>query len=90
MSALCIVNKSLAISGQHSNGGKKGVLSDRIIKLNGYATSKKYPSKMRLVVFKDEEIGKVYHFITSNFRLAAATIALSINSAGRSNSSSRN
>ena len=68
-------NMDYRITGQHSKGGKKGVLSDRIIKLNGHASSKKYPSKMRLVVFKDEATGKVYHFITNNFRLAAATIA---------------
>jgi IS4 transposase len=30
---------------------------------------------MRLIIFKDKESGKVYHFITNNFRLAASTIA---------------
>jgi hypothetical protein len=68
-------NMDYRITGQHSEGGKKGVLSDLSIKLNGHVSSRKYPSKMRLVVFKDEETGKVYHFITNNFRLAAATIA---------------
>ena len=28
-----------------------------------------------MVVYKDDETGKVYHFITNNFRLAAPTIA---------------
>ena len=69
------INMNYRITGQHGKGGKKGVLSDRIIKLSGSASSKKYPSKMRLVVFKDEGTGTVYHFITNNFRLTVATIA---------------
>jgi hypothetical protein len=68
-------NMDYRITGQHSDGGKKGVIADRIIKLNSPISSQKYPSRMRMVVFKDEETGKVYHFITNNFRLAASTIA---------------
>ncbi len=68
-------NMDFRITGQHSDGGKKGVLSDRIICLNGYASSQKYPARMRLITFQDEETGKIYQFITNNFRLAAATIA---------------
>ena len=68
-------NMDFRIAGQHSKGGKKGVLSDRIIRLNGQASSRKYPARMRLISFKDEETGKMYQFITNNFRLAAATIA---------------
>jgi len=56
-------------------GWSKGVLSNRIIRLNGHAPSKKYPSKMHLVIFKYEATGKVYHFIANHFRLTAATIA---------------
>ena len=69
------INMDYRITGQHSAGGKKGVITDRIIKLNGYSSFRKYPSRMRMVIFKDEETGKVYHFITNNFRLAASTIA---------------
>lgn len=68
-------NMDYTITGQHSEGGKKGVISDSIITLNGQRSSKKYPSTMRLIVFKDDNSGKIYHFITNNFRLAAATIA---------------
>lgn len=68
-------NMDFRITGQHSEGGKQGVLSDRIIRLNGYASSRKYPARMRLITFKDEETGKMYQFITNNFRLVAATIA---------------
>jgi hypothetical protein len=69
------INMDYRITGQHSEGKKKGVITDRIIKLNGQSSSRKYPSRMRMVIFKDEETGKVYHFITNNFRLAASTIA---------------
>lgn len=68
-------NMDFRITGQHSAGGKNGVLSDRIIHLNGQTSSQKYPARMRLITFKDEETGKIYQFITNNFRLAAATIA---------------
>jgi hypothetical protein len=68
-------NMDFRITGQHSEGGKKGVLSDRIIRLNGYASARKYPDRLRLITFKDEQTGKMYEFITNNFRLAAATIA---------------
>lgn len=30
---------------------------------------------MRMVIFKDDETDKAYHFITNNFRLAPSTIA---------------
>ena len=68
-------NMDFRITGQHSEGGKKGVLSDRTIRLNGYASSQKYPEEMRLITFQDEQTGKIYQFITNNFRLAAATVA---------------
>jgi putative transposase len=68
-------NMDYRITGQHSEGGKKGVLADRIIKLLGPQSRLKYPDKMRMVVCRDEETGKVYYFITNNFRLAASTIA---------------
>jgi len=68
-------NMDYRITGQHSEGGKKGVLADRVIKLLGPQSRLKYPDQMRMVVFKDEETGKVYWFITNNFRLAASTIA---------------
>jgi len=36
---------------------------------------KKYPGELRLIEFQDEESGKTYQFITSNFRIAASSIA---------------
>jgi len=68
-------NMDYRITGQHSEGGKRGVLSDRIIQLNGPASSQKYPNRMRLITFKDEESGAMYRFMTNHFRLAASTVA---------------
>lgn len=62
--------------GQHSpSTGSNGVIDDDIIALNGYMSNRKYPARLRLVRFRDKETGKVYEFITNNFRLAASTIA---------------
>ena len=43
--------------------------------LTGYNTLKKYPEKLRLVTYYDEEAKKMYKFLTNNFKLAAYTIA---------------
>ena len=68
-------NMDYRFIGQHSDSPRNEVLADHIIELNGSASRRKYPSRMRLVIFKDAESGKVYHFITNNLRLAASTIA---------------
>lgn len=68
-------NMDYRITGQHSDGGRNGVLEDWIISLRTPIASKKYPSQMRMVVYQDADTGKVYRFITNHFRLAAATIA---------------
>jgi len=68
-------NINYVITGQQGESAAKGVLADQIIKLNGDSSSQKYPSKMRMIIFQDEESGKIYHFITNNFKLDAATIA---------------
>ena len=46
------------------------------IKMTGVNTSKKYPDKLRLVRYYDEEKDKEYVFITNLFHLSAKTIAL--------------
>ena len=68
-------NMDYRITGQHSEGEFNGVLEDRIIKLRNPVASRKYPDRMRMVVYQDAETGKIYRFITNNFRLAASTIA---------------
>jgi len=67
-------NMNYRVLGQHGVLGR-GVLTDEEIELAGPRSAAKYPQKLRLVTFLDEEKDKVYHFLTNNFRLAATTIA---------------
>ena len=46
-----------------------GVLSDETMRLIGYYSIKKYPDTLRLIVYEDFEVGKVYHFLTNNFSI---------------------
>lgn len=62
------------VIGQHEVRGR-GVLADETIELTVPQSAAKYPGKMRVVTYLDEESEKVYCFLTNNFRLAASTIA---------------
>lgn len=53
----------------------KGVTSDQVIEFTGAQTSKKCPSKLRRIGYRDEDTGKRYIFLTNNFKLCAKTIA---------------
>ncbi len=55
---------------------KDGVLSDQEALLTGHYPRKDYPDRLRRVRFKDQETGKLLVFLTNNFVLPAATIAL--------------
>jgi hypothetical protein len=69
-------NLNFRITGQHDKANmKKGVLADEIIELTGWSTRKKYPKKLRMVTYLDNETGGDYTFITNNFKLSASTIA---------------
>jgi hypothetical protein len=52
------------------------VLSDKIIRLSGYYTSKKYPELLRIVTYYDEDGDRTLIFLTNNMKLAAITIAM--------------
>lgn len=62
------------VIGQHDVKGR-GVLKDEAIELTIPQSAAKYPGKMRVVTYLDEESGKVYCFLTNNFHLTASTIA---------------
>ena len=68
-------NMQYRVIGQLPTNKKKGIISDEEIKLIGPKTSKRYPEKLRLVTYYDEEKEKIYSFLTNNFKLAASTIA---------------
>ncbi len=70
------INAQIEILGQHREANEKlGIIKDVVIRFTGYQTGKKYPDKLRLIEFYDEENDKTYHFITNNFKLAASSIA---------------
>jgi len=51
-----------------------GLICDQTIALNGYYTSRDYPTHLRRIRFKDPESGKTLVFLTNNFAFPAATI----------------
>jgi putative transposase len=53
----------------------KGLTSDQTIKFTGTQTARKCPVLLRRIGYRDAETGKRYVFLTSNFGLAAKTIA---------------
>jgi len=53
----------------------KGITSDQTIEFTGTHTSKKCPTKLRCIGYKDKMSGKHYIFLTNNFKLSAKTIA---------------
>ena len=53
----------------------KGLTCDQVIEFTGAQTSKKCPTQLRRIGYKDAETGKRYIFLTNNFKLSAKTIA---------------
>jgi len=53
-----------------------GVIADQVIHLAVPRSKQAYPERMRRVVYRDPETGKLLVFITNNFDLPARTIAL--------------
>lgn len=60
----------------HKVDKKSGVLSDQTGKLEGFYTQRDYPKKLRRVKYYDDKSDKTLVFLTNNFVLAAAEIAL--------------
>jgi Domain of unknown function (DUF4372)/Transposase DDE domain len=54
----------------------EGVIADQIIQLTGPRSKEAYPARLRRVVYRDPETGKLLVFLTNNFDLPALTIAL--------------
>lgn len=53
----------------------KGLTSDQTIEFSGPQISKKCPTHLRRIGYRDEVTGKYYVFLSNNFTLAAKTIA---------------
>jgi len=52
-----------------------GLISDQIVRLTTYKSSKSYPEEIRLVVYEDYATNTVYSFMTNDFDLPALSIA---------------
>jgi len=68
-------NMAFRVTGQHHRTQRPSVLEDQHIELTGWKSSRRYPSRLRLITYRDPTTGKIYRFLTNNFHLAAATIA---------------
>lgn len=68
-------NMDCRFIGQHSEANKKGVVTDELVELKGYYSSKDYPKPLRLIHYVDWETSKELVFLTNNMRLSALTIA---------------
>ena len=56
--------------------GEDNVLLDQTIRLTGYQTKKKYPAKLRRIVYYAPDRKRTFTFLTNNFTLKAKDIAL--------------
>ena len=54
----------------------EGVIADQVIRLTVVRSKQDYPARLRRVVYRDPETGKLLVFLTNNFELPALTIAL--------------
>ena len=52
-----------------------GLISDQMVRLTTYKSSKSYPEEIRLVVYEDYATNTVYSFMTNDFDLPALSIA---------------
>ena len=52
-----------------------GLISDQLVKLTGYKSSKSYPEAFRLVIYEDYATDIVYTFMTNDFDLPALSVA---------------
>lgn len=74
---VCRAKDNLQFQRIYSNKVNKenGVLLDQIGKLTGFYVSKKYPEKLRLIKFYDEETDNELEFLSNNFKLSSEEIA---------------
>jgi len=53
-----------------------GVISDQTIKLTGYQSKKKYPSRLRRIIYYSSELNRTFIYITNAFYVSAKDIAM--------------
>lgn len=61
----------------------KNVLTDSVIELTDVNTQKKYPERLRLVRFHDDEQDRDFAFLTNAFQLTSLELPISTRIAGK-------
>lgn len=69
-------NQFIFVVGQHEKSGNVSCLADEKIYIGEFKNQYDYSHPLRRVVWKDQETGIIYSFITNNFILPAEQIAL--------------
>ena len=64
------------INDKETNHNENGVLSDQIIKLTGYQTSKKYTDALRRITYYATDKNKTFVYLSNNMEIPAVQIAL--------------
>jgi len=60
---------------RHPVQKNKGLISDQMIMFTGNNVLKKCPIPLRRIVYRDQETGRQYTFLTNHFKLTDRTIA---------------
>jgi len=68
-------NMKYRVVGQQASSRAMDVLADEEIELTQKHSRSRYPGKLRLVTYYDQQEKRVYRFMTNNTELAASTIA---------------
>lgn len=68
-------NMQFAVENSRSTDMDTGVISDQMIRLTGYKSSREYPEPFRMIVYEDFSTNVVYRFITNNTEFDALTIS---------------
>ena len=69
------VNQDFTRIYSHKVDKSLGVLPDQTVKLSNFYPAKRYPEKLRRIIYYDSESDKRLEFITNNFELSATEIA---------------
>jgi len=68
-------NMQFDVIGSEPTDTQSGVISDEMIRLTGFKSSKHYPEPIRMVTYEDFATNEVYRFITNNTELDPLTIS---------------
>lgn len=68
-------NADYKVIKRHKSNKKLGITSDQVIAFKGFYSQKKCSIKLRKIRYVDQETGKVYVYLTNDFKHSARTIA---------------